>query len=83
MKRHKRTHGKKRQLFSCNHCDGIFDDYDGLFSHVTAEHPLGGTQTGGSSSKNVVNQRQRSKLNKTNTEKTKHTRKLDTLNKMR
>ena len=68
-----RKHDKKRHQFSCNHCDDVFDDYDDVFSHVTVEHPLGGAQTGGSTSNNAVNQRQRSKLKKTNTEKTKHT----------
>ena len=76
-----RTHDKKRQQFSCYHCDDVFDYYDDLFSHVTVEHPLGGAQTGVSTSKNAANQRQRSKLKKTNTEKTKHS--LGTLNKMR
>lgn len=46
MESHKRTHDERRQQFCCYHCDDVFEDNDGLFTHVTADHPLGGTQTG-------------------------------------
>ena len=40
-----RTVKRKRTPFSCRHCDCEFDDYDGLFEHVTGNHPL--NQQGG------------------------------------